>query len=145
MSGMLERMKGWLFAEDEGPDESLPSSGQATKRRPLLSLHAARNTDEIFLRRPKSLEDAQVCADCLKARRPVVVNVNAMDDLKARRVLDFLGGVVYAIDGYLEQAGEGIYLLTPNSVLITAETNGRGADEGVGWSEASGVAPGAGL
>jgi len=135
MSGMLDRVKGWLFAEEEIEPETLPPS-QPAKRRPLLSLHASRNTDEIFLRRPKSLDDAQVCADCLKARRPVVVNVNALDDLKARRVLDFLGGVVYAVDGYLEQAGEGIYLLTPNSVVITAETNGRNrAEESFAFSE----------
>jgi cell division inhibitor SepF len=132
---MLDRVKGWLFAEEEIEPETLPPS-QPAKRRPLLSLHASRNTDEIFLRRPKSLDDAQVCADCLKARRPVVVNVNALDDLKARRVLDFLGGVVYAVDGYLEQAGEGIYLLTPNSVVITAETNGRNrAEESFAFSE----------
>lgn len=135
MSGMLERVKGWLFAEEEIEPEILPAAGQAAKRKPILSLHASRNTDEIFLRRPKSLEDAQVCADCLKARRPVVVNVNALDDLKARRVLDFLGGVIYAVDGYLEQAGDGIYLLTPNSVVITAETNGRRADESLAFSE----------
>ena len=135
MSGMLDRVKGWLFAEEEIEPETLPPS-QPAKRRPLLSLHASRNTDEIFLRRPKSLDDAQVCADCLKARRPVVVNVNAPDDLKARRVLDFLGGDVYAVDGYLEQAGEGIYLLTPNSVVITAETNGRNrAEESFAFSE----------
>jgi len=132
---MLERVKGWLFAEEELEPEPLPESGQAARRKPILSLHSSRSTDEIFLRRPKSLEDAQVCADCLKARRPVVVNVNAMDDLKARRVLDFLGGVIYAVDGYLESAGEGIYLLTPNSVVITAETNGRRADETLAWSE----------
>jgi len=135
MSGMLERVKGWLFAEEEIEPEPLPTGGQAARRKPILSLHSSRSTDEIFLRRPKSLEDAQVCADCLKARRPVVVNVNGMDDLKSRRVLDFLGGVIYAVDGYLEPAGEGIYLLTPNSVVITAESNGHRSDETLAWSE----------
>lgn len=137
MSGMLERVKGWLFAEEEGEPDPLPGHGPAARRKPLLALHTSRNADEIFLRRPKSIDDAQVCADCLKARRAVVVNVNALDDGKARRVLDFLGGVVYAVDGFLEQAGEGIYLMTPNSVQITAETNGRRADEGFAWSEPS--------
>jgi len=132
MSGVLERVKGWLFAEDDGDESVAPAHGDGGAK-PRLLLHPRQ--DEIFVRWPKSLDDAQVCADCLKARRPVVVNLKVLEEHKARRVLDFLGGVVYAIDGHLEQAGDGIYILAPANTLITAETDERStADSGI-WTE----------
>ncbi|HUT74340.1 MAG TPA: cell division protein SepF [Armatimonadota bacterium] len=120
MSGVVERVKGWLFAEDDGDETAAPVSADRGAK-PRLLLHPRQ--DEIFVRWPKSLDDAQVCADCLKARRPVIVNLRMLEDLQARRVLDFLGGVVYAIDGHLEQAGDGIYVLAPAAMLITAEAD----------------------
>jgi len=133
MSGVLERVKGWLFAEDDGDEVIAPAPHVEASGRPRLLLHPRQ--DEIFVRWPKSLDDAQVCADCLKARRPVVVNLKVLEEHKARRVLDFLGGVVYAIDGHLEQAGDGIYILAPANTLITAETDDRAAPDTALWSE----------
>jgi len=132
MSGVLERVKDWLFAEDDGDEVAAPvNTGSGAK--PRLLLHPRQ--DEIFVRWPKSLDDAQVCADCLKARRPVVVNLKVLEEHKARRVLDFMGGVVYAIDGHLEQAGDGIYILAPANTLITAESDDLSAADTALWAE----------
>jgi len=132
--GVIETLRTWIMAEEvEGGEERASGEERKQPRRPLLSLHPARQ-DEIFLRRPRSLEDAQLCADCLKARRPVVVNLKSLEEGKARRVLDFLGGVVYAVDGHMEEAGEGIYLLTPNNVSISAEVQTI-RDEAMFWGE----------
>ncbi len=136
MSGVLEKIKGWVLAEEEEEEEIiLPGAAgeDRPKRRPFLALHQTRQ-DEIFLRRPRSLEDAQVCADCLKARRPVVVTLKSLDEPKARRVLDFLSGVVYAIDGHMQVAGEGVYVLTPGSMSIAAEVP-SGQEDAVFWGE----------
>jgi len=135
MSGVFEKVKSWLLAEEDDEEQViLPSANEdRPKRRPFLSLHSVRQ-EEIFLRRPRSLEDAQVCGDCLKARRPVVVNLKSLDETKARRVLDFLSGVIYAIDGHMQAAGEGIYLLTPSTMAIAAEVQ-SGHEEAVFWGE----------
>jgi FtsZ-interacting cell division protein YlmF len=133
MSGVLERVKGWLFAEDDDDGGGIAPAATETGARPRLLLHPRQ--DEIFVRWPKSLDDAQVCADCLKARRPVVVNLKVLEEHKARRVLDFLFGVVYALDGHLEQAGDGIYVVTPSSTLITSESDERSAAEAPAWVE----------
>ena len=132
MSGVLERVKGWLFAEDDDDGGVAPAATE-TGARPRLLLHPRQ--DEIFVRWPKSLDDAQVCADCLKARRPVVVNLKVLEEHKARRVLDFLFGVVYALDGHLEQAGDGIYVVTPSSTLITSETDEGSTVDAPVWAE----------
>ncbi|NIM05022.1 MAG: cell division protein SepF [Armatimonadetes bacterium] len=126
MAGMLDRVKGWLFEDgEENPVATADPQPAPKKRKPsLLSLHSPRG-EEIFIRRPRSRDDAPVCADCLRARCPVVMNLKALDTETALRVFDFLAGVVYAIDGQMEAVGEGIFLLTPREVDITAEAEGN--------------------
>jgi cell division inhibitor SepF len=128
MIGVLDRVKGWLF---EGGDElsatppPLESPAQLSRRKKssVLSLHNARGGEEIFIRRPNTREDAPFCADCLRSRSPIVVNLNSMEESEAKRFFDFLAGVVYAIDGQMEAVGEGIFLLTPRDVEIAAEVD----------------------
>lgn len=131
MIGMLDRVKGWLFEEDDGSDGTVVHADYhaGRKRKPsLLSLHSTRE-EEIFIRRPRSREDAPICADCLRARCPVVVNLKSLEPDTALRVFDFLAGVVYAIEGQMESVGDGIFLLTPKEVEIATELAESVADE----------------
>lgn len=131
MIGMLDRVKGWLFEEDDGNDGTVVHADHHTarKRKPsLLSLHSTRE-EEIFIRRPRSREDAPICADCLRARCPVVVNLKSLEPDMALRVFDFLAGVVYAIEGQMESVGDGIFLLTPKEVEIATEFAESASDE----------------
>lgn len=124
MGGVMSTIKGWLFAEDaseidEEPDPE-PISNQGRRKRPILALHSSRQ-EEIFVRRPTSQEDALFPADCLKGRRPIVINLQALDAATTQRVFDFLKGVVYGVDGHMEKVAEGIYVLTPRDMTIQAE------------------------
>lgn len=51
----------------------------------------------------------------------MVVNLKDVQPDHALRVFDFLAGATYAVGGQLEQAGEGVYLLTPQNIGIMAE------------------------
>lgn len=137
MSGLVDRVKGWLFSEEEDDPEEveLDSAPAVRRKRPtLLNLHPSRQ-DEIYVRRLRSQEDARACADCLKYRRPVVVNLKHLDDPTARRAFDFLSGVIYAIDGHIEEAGEGIFLLTPSNLSIATDHEELHVQEEPFWSE----------
>lgn len=140
MISMLDRVKGWLFEEDEEelglPPVSTDSQPAPVKKRKnsILSLHNARGGEEIFIRRPRSREDAPQCADCLRAGCPVIVNLKSLDSDTALRIFDFLAGVVYAIGGQMEAVGEGIFLLTPREVDIASDVE----EEATAKSEESG-------
>jgi cell division inhibitor SepF len=130
MSGVLDRVKGWLFEENgdgevfEAPVAAGAQSAPRKRKPSLLSLHTPRGGEEIFIRKPHCRDDAPFCADCLRARCPVIVNLKSLDEATAKRVFDFLAGVVYALDGQMEAVGEGIFLLTPKEVEIAADLNG---------------------
>src|SRR5579862_4337433 len=67
----------------------------------LLQVHASKGS-QITKRVPRSLADAQRAAEDLKERRPVIVNLERADDDLARRVIDFISGVTYALNGFYE-------------------------------------------
>ncbi len=116
----MARLMQFLGFEEE-PEEEEPLVEEEPRRRrtPILSLHTNRQL-EIVVLEPKSLEEARGAADYLKHRRPVIVNLRDVEREVAQRIVDFLCGVDYALDGHLQQVGEEIFLFAPNHVVITA-------------------------
>jgi cell division inhibitor SepF len=86
----------------------------------VLQVHAHRGS-QISKRMPRSLADAQLAAEDLKERRPVIVNLEKADDDLARRVIDFISGVTYALNGYYERVGDKVFLFTPQNIIIADE------------------------
>jgi cell division inhibitor SepF len=135
MSGLLERMKSWLFAEDvDGLDDS-GEEGEAVPRRRGRLISISSRSGEIFIRRPRSQEEARVCVDCLRGRRAVVINLKDVRPDHGARVFDFLAGATYALGGQLEQAGDGVYLVTPHNIGIMAEEETQPSSQSDFWQE----------
>lgn len=65
--------------------------------------------------------DAQKVADRLKLGEPQVVNFERTTEEMAERLLDFLNGVTYGLDGFVEKVGDRVYLFTPVHVEIHAD------------------------
>ncbi len=95
-------------------------NGNGNGQSPLLQVHSHRGS-QINKRIPKSLADAQRAAEDLKERRPVIVNLEKADDELARRVIDFISGVTYALNGFYERVGDKVFLFTPANIIIADE------------------------
>ena len=118
MSRIMQRM--WTFLGFEEDERGAPARDAGGGRAPVFSLHTQR-TMEIVVLQPGAYEEAQNAADYLKTNRPLVVNLRAAQKELGQRVVDFLSGVTYALDGHMQRVGEEIFLFTPRQVLITAE------------------------
>ena len=57
---------------------------------------------------PKDYQDAEKIGNHLKAARPVVMNMEKTDADEAQRIVDFIQGVMYALDGRIDQVSENI-------------------------------------
>lgn len=68
--------------------------------------------------RPKKLNEATEIADNLKAGHTIVLNLDDLSDVNARRMLDYIAGVIYAVNGKIERPSERTFLLTPKGVNI---------------------------
>ena len=69
---------------------------------------------------PRQYEEVSEIADNLRARLLVVVNLVGADRALSQRVIDFLSGVVYTLDGKMQRLSEGIFLFVPSNVQINA-------------------------
>lgn len=69
----------------------------------------------------RKFEEVLDIADHLKAKKPVVINMESVDAGCARRVIDFLSGVVYSIEGGIQKVSKGIMLVTPYTVEIMGD------------------------
>lgn len=85
----------------------------------VVNLHTQKNV-KVILSEPRSYEQTQEIAEHLKGHRPVIVNLQRMRQDQALRIIDFLSGTVYALEGGIFKVGENIFFCTPNNV----ETHG---------------------
>ncbi len=76
---------------------------------------------EVF--EPRTFEEAVEVVECLRSKRPVVINLEEIDAELARKVFDFLSGALCAIDGKAEKISKGIFLMAPNNVQISTAKN----------------------
>jgi cell division inhibitor SepF len=83
----------------------------------VVSIHSQKNV-RVVLNEPRSYEETQDIADHLRSRRPVVVNLHRVRADQALRIVDFLSGTVYALNGSISKVGPNIFLCTPDSVEI---------------------------
>ncbi len=74
--------------------------------------------NKTILVEPRAFSEAQQIADYLKARNQVVVNFKRVTSDVSKRILDFLNGIVYAIEGKMEKLGPGIVLCAPKGFEI---------------------------
>ena len=74
--------------------------------------------NKTILVEPRAFSEAQQIADYLKARNQVVVNFKRVTSDVSKRIMDFLNGIIYAIDGKMEKLGPGIVLCAPKGFEI---------------------------
>ena len=117
---LKDRWFGETGEEEEMIDESFRDPNRRAGPGTVVKLHSTRGT-QISKRAPKNLGDAQKAGEDLKDRRPVIVNLEKTDDDLARRVIDFISGVTYALNGFYERVGDKVFLFTPANIVITDE------------------------
>ena len=79
------------------------------------------NKQEVVLFRPSSFNDTSKAADDLRNRKAVIVNMENVDKAMARRVVDFLSGCVYALDGDVKKIAQSAYLFCPHNMDIVGD------------------------
>ena len=68
---------------------------------------------------PTRFEDGARLADSLLAGRTVLLNLENAGKVDARRLLDFMSGAAYALQGYVKRVSGSIYLVVPNGEEVT--------------------------
>ena len=99
------------------PAAAAPAAPRAGK---VVNLGTAQQT-QVVLVNPELYESAAEIADHLREKRTVVMNLeNTQKDI-ARRLIDFLSGVAYSLDGKIRRVANSTYIITPSSVDLVGD------------------------
>lgn len=109
------------FIENSSVDE-IPTNERRGNVVPINS--AGTPTSKIVLEEPRVYSDAKEVSQNLLANKAVIINFARMDDAQARRIVDFVTGTVYALNGEIQRVGDKIFLATPPKF----ETDGKIAE-----------------
>ncbi|HEY8500256.1 MAG TPA: cell division protein SepF [Clostridia bacterium] len=135
MANILNKMLDFVGWETEVVDEDMYEDEELEEQPPkndyqgakgkksqgkVLNLNNSSSTKVVIVL-PQNINDAKDICDHLRANRSIVMNVEDIETSIAQRIVDFLSGAVYSLDGNIQKISSGIFLATPNSVDIMGE------------------------
>ena len=85
----------------------------------------------LVIQSPQNNLEARELCDHLKSNKPIIMNVEGVDTPLAQRMVDFLSGAVYCLDGDIQKISTGIFLATPASIEITGDLKDEMRNKGV--------------
>ena len=117
-------------AEEAAPDNvvSIQTAGGTTARGVTAALKM-----KVVVIEPKSFDDAQQVANCLREKRPVVINFENTDGDDARRIIDFISGTTYALNGEIKKVGHNVFFCAPSNVNVTYTEEERKVSTEMPW------------
>lgn len=127
------------FTEEEEQPFIQESTKEFFQKKPPIkgfkgSLINAQNSrpfpaSEIKVEEPRIYEDSLGIATQLREKKPVIVNLKFLDKQTSKRLIDFICGTAYAINGHMMKIGENIFLFTPSTISITSSENTSPVEE----------------
>lgn len=122
MSTMHKIKEFFGFEEDE--QQALPVKNTQSSNKPfkapsiMLPSKHVQHYSEIRVEEPKIYEDSLNIATNLRENKPIIVNLKHLDSDAGKRLIDFICGTAYAINGHMIKVADNIFLFTPAHISI---------------------------
>ncbi|MBP1968183.1 cell division inhibitor SepF [Virgibacillus natechei] len=115
------------YAEEASEPEN--NTKQQTKHNVVNLTSMQHSASKVVLLEPRNYNEAQEIADNIVNRRAVVINLQRVDNNQAKRIVDFLSGTVYALNGDIQKLGTETFLCTPDNVDVSGTISELSFDE----------------
>ena len=159
MAGLMDKLSGVFFREQEEENYFAQEENDVTEpvvmpnernlwreQEPVLRSKKAQITAiptrneanmEMVLIKATSYDDMQVIAKHIKAKKVVVVNFEDIDKAVAQRMVDFLSGAVFALNGAPKKVSGGTFIFSSDAVALSGhimdEDAAKDNAEGFSW------------
>ena len=132
---------GWESEEEEVMDEQEATkeellqpqflqNNSKKQQSKVVNIHST-NQFKVVIMQPEVFDDAQDICDHLKNKKPIVINLEGVEKEGGQRIIDFLSGSVYALDGNIQKVSAGIFVIAPNNVDIMGDFKDELRNKGV--------------
>ncbi len=101
----------------EMPEEEPEEEDQSR----VISFHGKEEGESVKVIKPQTFNEAQIVADFLKEGKTIVVNLEGIEIGQAQRIIDFIGGASFAVDGSLKAISNNIFIVAPGNIEVSGD------------------------
>ena len=106
--------------EDDEIIEDRKIFGNIGRKNKVVSM-AQTQQIKMVISQPTTFEQSEEICNFLKEKKSVIVNLEYVNKDVARRIVDFISGGVFALDGHIQKISNSIFLIAPFNYEITNE------------------------
>ncbi|MDR2356002.1 MAG: cell division protein SepF [Clostridiales Family XIII bacterium] len=92
------------------------------------TLNAITSRFDLVVTEPSCFDECPKLVDSLKARKPIIINLEKVETDVARKIFDFLSGATYALNGNMQKIANNIFVFVPENVNVSAPPEHSGID-----------------
>jgi cell division inhibitor SepF len=107
------------------PLERERRSGNVISLRGSEAIEKITKKFQIVVIEPKAFDECPKLVDSLKSRKPVIINLEHIENDTARKIFDFLSGATYALNGNVQKIAQNIFVFLPENVDVQSPTESR--------------------
>ena len=107
--------------EEEETEDNKKLFGRKNNNKVVSMPQAQSQAIKMVISQPTTFEQSDEICSFLKEKKSVIVNLEYVNKDVARRIVDFISGGVYALDGYIQKVSNSIFLAAPSNYEITNE------------------------
>lgn len=96
------------------------SGGKETHPGKVVNFQASVKMEVIVIQ-PETYAEAQDICDHIKSQRPVIINLEQMDRTVAQRIMDFVSGSCYTLNGELQRITNSIFIIAPENIDVAGD------------------------
>ena len=137
MANIIDKMTNFFTGVDEEEEreeffenEPKEEADYPVKKGKVVNINTTTQLKVVVVT-PESFDEAKDIAEHLKQKKPVVINLESVEKDIARRIVDFLSGAVYSLDGNIQKISTGIFLIAPYNVGIMGDFKDELRNKGV--------------
>lgn len=126
--GFGDKLKEFIAPEEDDEEQLELTKEEAEAVSPYEkstlsgSSNITANTN-IVLFEPRNFDEAEEIGHHIKSKRACCVNLHRMPSEYRQRIIDFLSGVVYGVDGSIKKIGENVILCSPKNLQVSGDIN----------------------
>ena len=120
-NGGKEPRDSFYGSADMDPAYTAPAAATPQDGGRMVNMGSSAAQLQVVLVMPDRFENVRDVAENLRCRKAVLLNLEKTEYPVARRIVDFMSGCAFALDGKLKKVASNTYLLTPFNVDIVGD------------------------
>ena len=117
----FDEENGYGYQDEPEEEEVVEDRKLFGRKGKVVNMPQAGQSVKMVISQPTTFEQSDEICGLLKERKSVIVNLEYVNKDVARRIVDFISGGVYALDGYIQKISNSIFLVAPSNYEITNE------------------------